>query len=313
MAETVKRFLIVNPVAGNIPSKAKIIDIQHHLREALGGNLELIFTSRPEEATKLTSDAIQAGAIAVFAAGGDGTINEVINGFFAADQLINPVCKLGILNFGTGQGFAQSIDYPIKLEEQVQILEQQNHMLIDVGRLEYRRPNGSIAVRYFINECQLGIGAQVVAKVKQGHKKLGGRLAFGLVTLREALSAPFYDLKISVDKGPPQKHELLGLAICNGSKMAAGMQLCPDAQVNDQVFDLLLIKKMSVVQRLRNFPKIYTGQHLNSSKFEIIKARSLEVTAKSPVLVETDGELLGMLPIKIELMPQQIPIKFKSI
>lgn len=306
-------LLIVNPAAGGIQSKGKLIALQQSLQQAFGEQLTISITKGPGEATQLARQAIQSGVQAVFAAGGDGTINEVINGFFDQEKLLNPDCQLGILNFGTGQGFAQSLGLPTALEDQITLLKQEAFGLIDVAQIEYLGPNGSTAFRYFINECNLGIGAQVVAKVKQTHKRFGGRLAFGLVTLQEGLSAPAHSLQLRMNANPAESHTLLGLVISNGPKMAGGMQLSPAAQLNDRKLDLLLIKHMPFLQRLYQFPKIYSGKHLESDKFELREMTSLEVNATGSVMVEADGELLGSLPVKIKLMPQQIPIKTKSL
>ena len=116
--------------------------------------------------------------------GGDGTLNEVVNGLIADDRPVNPDLALGIIRYGTGGDFARGLGIPAKLDGAIDRLASGSAREVDVGKVTYRRPDGGEGVRYFINEAEIGMGAAVCEAVNRSSKGLGGSLSFLRAILR---------------------------------------------------------------------------------------------------------------------------------
>jgi YegS/Rv2252/BmrU family lipid kinase len=231
--------------------------------------------------------------------------------FFSNGSLINPSCQLGIVDSGTGSGFAQSLGLPPSIDEQMKAICSLQTRSIDVGKVIFSDKKGSHVERYFVNECQAGIGGAVVEKVQSAHKKLGGRLAFGSSTLGLVFRYPNLPMSVSIDGGPEIRKRYIGIVVANGSFMAGGMNLTPDAEVDDGLFDILLMHEQSLPQRLWNFPKIYSGRHINSPKFSHCRGKSVHIASSEHVLFEADGELLGNLPCALVIVPSALQVRTK--
>ena len=194
------------------------------------------YTEKPGDAIAKTRHAIASGRNLLVAVGGDGTIHEVVNGFYTDGKMVNPDCTLGVINSGTGQGFAQSIELPKDIRRQFEVIKQVNIGKTDLGRITLSSGEHS----YFINEFQIGIGGEVVKNVSENHKKLTGRFAFGFGVLKviRSINPRYYSLVL--DNNQIINDELTGIVISNGRYTGGGMRLTPDAVLNDGYLDILL-------------------------------------------------------------------------
>jgi len=304
-----KTHVIINPASGGGKTRKNQDKILNYLDRYFANRYSLCVTQKPLDASVSAKQAIMAGCELIIAVGGDGTIQETVNGFFADGLSINPDCHLGIVNCGTGQGFARSLGLPTGLDRQLDIVSSGKSRLIDIGKIVFSTGKGEQKERYFVNECQAGIGGEVVKSVQSKHKRLGGRLAFGLSSLSKIFSYPNREITVEIDKKPGITQLFTGVVIANGNSMAGGMSLTPGAKVDDRFLDILLILGQSILQRLRNFPKIYSGKHVTLPKFNCCRGKNIKLYSKEPVLVEADGELLGFLPCQVEVLPAAIKVK----
>ena len=300
--------IIFNPIAGAGKAAKFKSQILNRFQLKLGKNFSFSETQNPGDAIKLAHEAMTNQAQLLIAIGGDGTINEVVNGIF--EHTLTPSCELGIINCGSGGGLAQSLGLPAQVIDQIDLICSSPGKPLDIGLLKYTDNNGYTQQRYFINECQLGISAEIVARVGLQQKQLGGTLAFGLATILELLRFKAVSITSFLDQKSPATRALLGMVIGNGRYCAGGMQLTPQASPSDGRFDILQISEMNLLQRLTNFSKIYSGRHVFSKFFSIDQAKSLEIMATPQVGVETDGELLGKTPCSIRIIPDAIQIKY---
>ncbi len=306
---TPRCHIILNPAAGSGKAGKEAPRILAALRRSLGGGYTLFLTRKPFDATAIAREVILEGAELVIAVGGDGTIQETVNGFFDDGHIINPDVQLGIISIGTGNGFAQSLGLPADIESQCEIIASGLVRRLDIGRTFFSYGNGKLGSCYFVNECQAGIGGVVVENVRSQHKRLGGTLAFGLKTLGAALSFPEPEITVSMDGRPGPTLRFIGVVAANGNSMAGGMRLAPRADFADGLLDFLFMHEQTLVQRLRNFPKIYSGCHVEMPKFQYLRGRRLSMTAKEKVLFEADGELLGCLPCDVEIRPSALQVR----
>ena len=303
--------VIINPVSAGGKTGARQAEILNALERRLGKGYSLCVTSEPLEASFSARKAIIDGSELIITIGGDGTIQETVNGFFSNGNLINPSCQLGIIDSGTGHGFAQSLGLPTELEEQLEVIHSGQTQFIDLGKVIFSEKNGRSKEHFFINECQAGIGGEVVKIVQSKHKKLGGFVAFGAITLLMALRYPNRSMSVVIDETTKITEHFIGVVIGNGNYMAGGMNLIPYARVDDGLFDILLIHEQSISQRLWNFPKIYSGRHLASSKFSYYRGKSVTLSSSESVAFEADGEFLGSLPCSIEVLPSALQVRLK--
>jgi YegS/Rv2252/BmrU family lipid kinase len=269
---------------------------------------KFMITAKPWDAALMTKKAIEQGASLLIVAGGDGTIQEVVNGYFDKNRMIGAKCPLGIINCGTGGGLAQSLRIPKSLISQFDVIKKGTEHKIDCGRVQYLDHKQHTHTRYFINELQFGIGGTVVNQTGILKKRLGGTLAFGLTTLKSVFTHPNQRLQIKVDYEKKLDGFFTGVVVANGAYTGGGMNLTPGAETDDGYFNILLINGLSVKDRLIAFSKIYSGKHIKNGKFSYFTAKNLSISSKEQVLVEADGELLGNLPCEVKIVPKSIPV-----
>jgi len=306
-----KVHVIINPVSAAGKTGRRQGQILDAVEKYLGKKISFYVTRKPLDACESARRAVLEGSDLIVAVGGDGTIQEVVNGMLSAAAQDYSSCELGILNWGTGHGFAQSLRLPDTLEEQLKLLSNGSGRPVDVGKIFYTDDAGNPASRYYVNECQVGIGSEVVRSVTPGDKKLGGRLAFGVKTLSLLLRHPSQLIRVAIDGGPEIASRLIGVMATNGDYAAGGMNLAPMAQVNDGKLDLLLIHEQTLPLRLWNFGRIYSGKHIGSSKIDYCQAARVTLSSSETVSVGADGEVLGRLPCSIEVVPSAIRVRAK--
>ncbi len=302
-------LIVVNPTAGSGKAKDVAKTLQQKIEPLKASKYQFTFTKEKEEATFITRKAIAEGASLVIAIGGDGTINEVINGFFTDGVPINTHCELGILDGGTGSSLSGIIHGQKSVNQQIDMLFQSNTMALDLGLINYDDFSGNRVSRFFANECQTGIGTRVVSMVGKTSKLFGGRIAFGFASTIQAIGMKPQKLNIAYDDEPFQEFSLLGLVVGNGRECAGGMRLTPDANMSDGLFDVLSISEMGLVKRLLNLSKVYSGKHLLSSGFSVKRCKKLKIRSDIKIALEADGELLGNSPLDIQILQAAIRVR----
>lgn len=305
--------VILNPCAGGGRAGKLKRRIFQGIKEKFEHNCSFFVTRGPDDATISTQQAIKAGVQMIIVVGGDGTIQEAVNGFFENDRPLNYSCQLGIVNCGTGKGLALSIGLPYLLEQQLDSIFISPTSTIDLGRIIFFNQTGERKERIFVNDCQVGIGSSVVAKVGTKYKRLGGKVAFGSVAFAQALRYKALPMQVEFDKNEKIDRELLGIVVGNGAYTAGGMKLTPAAKLNDGQFDVLLIHNMNILNRLWNFPKIYQGTHIRDRYFSLLHCRSIYINSKVLTSVAADGELLGTTPCSIEILPRALKVRCNLI
>jgi len=303
-----KTTVIMNPASAGGKTARHLGTIKNMIVSHICKTPDFRVTEKPWDAALFTKNAIEQDASLLIVAGGDGTIQEVVNGYFDKNRMIGAKCSLGILNCGTGGGLAQSLGIPGSIKSQIDMIREGSVHKIDCGRVQYYDHKHQYKTRYFINELQFGIGGTVVRQTGILKKRLGGNLAFGITTLKSVFTHPNQHLQIKVDAEKDINGLFTGIVVANGAYTGGGMNLTPGAKTDDGFFNILLIKDLSIKDRLIAFSKIYSGKHIKNGKFSYFTAKTLNVSSKEPVLVEADGELLGNLPCSVQIVPKAIPV-----
>jgi YegS/Rv2252/BmrU family lipid kinase len=267
------------------------------------------FTHEQGAGIAITRGLLREGFDLIIAVGGDGTINEVANGFFHQDRLIRPEAALGILPLGTGGDFRRTLEIPAATPEALEILAGGHDALIDVGKATFRTAGGGQASRYFVNLVSFGMGGQVAAGSRNFMGRFGGKAAFFWSTVKTFLVYRGRQVSLALDgNATRQSFFVTNVAIGNGQFHGGGMRPCPAATPNDGVFDVTVVNYAGAFRLLRSISMLYSGEvysHPNVRHFEAarILAESAEATE-----IEIDGEPLGTLPLEVTLLPRQLRV-----
>lgn len=305
-----KTQVIVNPES----NKGKTRKRWNHIREALKSFLKEFkceFTEKPLQAIEISRVALKEGTELVIGVGGDGTMNEIANGFYDNRKIINPEAALGIVPSGTGCDFTKSLNIPFGLKNALEVITQAPSSLIDIGRVSFRGNSGEGQERFFLNVSDFGIGGDVVKKVNENRMKRRAS-SYLKCLISTFLSYKNKRLKIKIDDEELPVDEYLIGTISNGRIFGKGMKIAPEAKLDDGLFDVVLIKGMKVLEFFRNGWRLYTGTHLSHPKISLIRGTKVEAIAddeENDVLIEVDGEQLGKLPATFEIIPGSILVK----
>ena len=295
---------IVNPRSGN----GKSAEVWTRVRRHLPGSIETLETRTPAHAIELAREAIKAGARTVVAVGGDGTISEVVNGFFEGGRPISTEARLGIVPHGTGSDFTRILNFPVDEKKIAAVLHHGEPRLVDVLKVRYTRIDGSNGLRYSINITSFGMGGAVAAKANRSSKPLGGKIAYLMATLQTALSFSGNSVTLKIDGSDSIEERITSVAAGNGQYHGAGMWACPGASIDDGIVDVTVIRYLSLFELLKGLHVLYNGSIYSHSKVKAYRARRIEATSKESALLEIDGEPLGRLPIEISIVPNVIRV-----
>jgi YegS/Rv2252/BmrU family lipid kinase len=307
--------LIVNPAAGRGHCGKRWPILAEKLKDA-GIDCEAKLTRDRGDATRLTVEALRAGATTVVAVGGDGTANEVVNGFFepgASEPVsINPQARFGLISEGTGADLARSLGIASEDATIAALAAGGITESIDVGLATFAGRNGTIQRRFFLNSADLGLGGETAAIVDaypERAKALGGFIAYLLGAIGAIVSHRSAEVTVSVDDKPARALRADMIFVANGAFTGGGMRVAPGASLEDGLFDVLLLRassKPTVLFRL--LPAIYRGTHLRHPAVQHVLARHVRVETAARLAFEMDGEPLGFAPAEFVLLPGALSV-----
>ena len=307
---------IVNPRSSGNHTAERWPGIAAKLRERLGP-FDTVFTDGPMAAMRLAGAALKDGVDHIIAVGGDGTVNEVVNGFFEQERPINPQAVLSIITSGTGADFRRTFSSPEELDKQIARVTDGEVHAIDLGRLTYRDDATSdVRTRYFDNVASFGLSGATDRAVNQltFAKQFGGKFAFLWGTFKALLDYRGARVRLQVDDQYDDVLDINTVAVCNGRFFGGGMNIAPLAEPDDGLFDIIVIRQASMIRLLTGFRSVYFGSHLEK-KDQVFMLRGRKVTAEpmtnaAEVLLDVDGEAPGRLPATFEIVPRAILLKY---
>jgi YegS/Rv2252/BmrU family lipid kinase len=298
--------VIVNPVAGR-GAGARAIPYIEELLRGHGLDFDVVRTAHPQHAIELTQQAIADGYEIVVAVGGDGTVNEVINGLMRSRVAGRGCATLGVLCVGRGNDFAYGVDVPTDLVAGCRALAQGRTRTIDVGHVVGGRyPEG----RYFGNGVGIGFDA-VVGFEALKLKRLSGFPSYVVAALKTIFlyyHAPLVDL--ACDDETLTLPTLL-VSIMNGKRMGGGFFMAPEGRPDDGQFDLCIAREVSRPQIFRLIPHFMRGTQRTQPAITMRQTRRLVVTAREGTLpAHADGETLCLegQRLELEILPRQIEL-----
>jgi diacylglycerol kinase (ATP) len=270
-------------------------------------SLDVRFTTHPRHATELARECLREGYQRIVAVGGDGTINEVINGFLVEGRPINPDAVLAILPLGTGSDFQKSLGIA-SLDDAIKLIDQERPGAIDIGKVEYESPEGGRASRYFANVVSFGMGGEVAARAKNLVSKVSGKGAFLLATAQVFLAYQPKTAEITVDGQAHGPYTITNIAIGNGRYHGGGMHVCPKALLDDGELEITVIEALSSYELIRDIKVLYSENLYVHPKTHHLRGKRISAHSHQLVSIEVDGEPLGALPLEFSVVPAAIRV-----
>ena len=282
-------YFIVNPVSG----RGKGVSVGKELEARLQYmdlDCNLTYTKAPKHAIELAERAARTFECIV-AVGGDGTLNEVVNGMAESGA------TLGLLPVGSGNDFARAVSLQTKLEDSINILLKGHKKRIDLGKA-----NG----RYFHNGLGIGFDAWVVSTSLKV-KRLRGNAIYLYSVLKTLMNYKPIPLQMQYN-GKAYTQDYFMVTVGNGISLGGGFYLTPDALLDDGLFDICLIQNMPILSILKNLIKVYSGKHKEDSRVDIVRSNHLKIDADEPFAAHLDGELfsLKLKELQVEIIPQAV-------
>jgi YegS/Rv2252/BmrU family lipid kinase len=306
--ESFKTCVIVNPNSSNGRTGREWERLSAAMKLRIG-TFDHRFTTRSGEGADLTREALAAGHEMVVSVGGDGTHNEVTNGFFDGPRPISPDAVLAVVTSGTGGDLRRTLGLGKGPYAALDALTGRNTRPFDVGRFTYVNHAGKSQLAYFINILSFGIGGLVDEKVNTTTKAMGGKASFFLATLRALAGFRQQQVQLQLDDHAPVSLAIHNVAISNGRSFGGGMFVAPEAEPDDGLFDVVSFVDMTTRQFASLGSSIYKGRHLTNHRVRFDRAQRVVATSDERVLLDVDGEQLGTLPLAVENLKHQLRVK----
>ena len=264
-------------------------------------------TTYPGQARELAQKAVDRGVTTIAVHGGDGTFNEVVNGIIDHSPVPIP---LALLPSGTGADLVRTLGISHSLSDAARQAVQGSAHPIDIGQVNFTDLEGRAVQRYFVNVTDVGFGGDLVRYVNSHSKRLGGKLSFlkgVLVTLFQYQNKKVH---IAIDEKEDFEIRASSVVVANGQYFGGGMWVAPEARLEDGYFNLVVIGDVSKTEVLTNITRLYRGTIAGHPKVKTFQARSIELTSEEEVLIDLDGELVGRLPARFQILPQKLQVIF---
>lgn len=292
--------LIINPTAGRGQAGRQAREIAQRLRQYGLTQPAWHYTQARGDGEHLARAAVAAGADLVVAVGGDGTLHEVVNGMLGSSA------TLGLIPFGTGNDFARALGLFGDLDVACRALTQGRTHRVDVGTIEGAGTGGP---RHFLVLTGTGYDARTAQTVNAGIKYLSGAPAYVWGAILTAKNFTPFELTLSPAGGETVHTKAMFVSFANCATTGGGMKIAPDAEVDDGLLDICLVRELPTAQMLWQLTRVFKGDHVKHPAVTMLRAARVTVDADPPQPLLIDGEVLGTTPATISIARQVLPIR----
>ena len=300
-------MIIVNPNAG-VQKGTKEWPKIHRIIEKEGVDHDFLLTEHKDHAIHLARKSIEKGYRKIVVVGGDGTLNEVLNGIFLQQTCPVQDIIMGMIPIGTGNDWCRMFNVPFEYEGAVKLLKQQNTFVQDVGKVSYQKKDQTYD-RYFMNVTGMGYDALVAKKTnlfkEKGH---GGPLTYLWFVFASLFQYKFLDAVIEVDGNPEFKGEIFSMNVGICKYNGGGMMQVPNAIPDDGLLDMTLIVKAPKWLVIRHTSKLYNGTLINLDIVKTFRGKTIRIRSTRKIYLEADGESLGHTPFTYEILPKALRV-----
>jgi YegS/Rv2252/BmrU family lipid kinase len=299
-------FAVINPNAGNGKGK-KDLDRISDILIRNGIRFQMKTTQKRGDATDFTKEIISDGYRKIISIGGDGTLNEIVNGIFTQYHCSSKEIILGIIPVGTGNDWGRMFGIPLIYEGAVKVIREQKLILHDVGLVSYFNGRNR-EMKYFINIAGLGFEAVVVKKTnKQKDRGMNSKAIYLFNLLSSLIAYRNTTVDITID-GKTKKVKVFSINVGNGRYCGGGMSQTPDALPDDGLLDVTVINEIGRIEIIRNLRILYDGTILSHPKVDGYRTDNIKVNSESLLYIEADGESLGHTPAEFNIIPSALNI-----
>ncbi|HEX8474326.1 MAG TPA: diacylglycerol kinase family protein [Pyrinomonadaceae bacterium] len=293
-----KSRLIINPVSGTDSAPDYLQAINERLRAAFG-EMDIVMTVGPGDASEAAEAAARAGDYdRLFVAGGDGTLNEVLNGAARVAGAFERI-TFGLVPLGTGNDFASALGLPEEIEAAIEVLLAGRTVLADVGDLDGRR---------FVNVSAGGFIAEVSDAVNPQLKTVAGKFAYLIGGAQVLMDYEHVEARIRVveDEGRTIEREMNVemFAVCNSRMVGGGRLIAPHAIIDDGVLDVCIIEEMPMLDFIGLLTSVSSGEHVQDERVAYFHAREIDLQFNRTIKVNTDGEVLEADRCRYRILPR---------
>ena len=301
-------MVIVNPNAGRRKGEKDWDKIHQSLLDH-SVKFDFIFTTHKEHAIALTSKYIKKGYRNFIIVGGDGTLNEVVNGIFFQKNVPTLEFLLAMIPVGTGNDWCRMFSVPFSYEGAIKAITQNIEFVQDIGKVSYFNSD-SPKRRYFINVTGMGYDAVVAAKTNRDKERgKGGPLSYLKNLFTSLLFYKHTITTIQIDnKDDVQKNKTFSLSIGICKYNGGGMMQLPQAVPDDGLLDATLIKKLGKFTVLKEVKNLFDGSFIKHPKVQTFRGSTIRVVSEPPISLEADGESLGHSPFIFEIIPKSLRV-----
>jgi len=300
-----KAKVIVNPVA----SGGRVGKQWPQLRDVLSqGGLQFAaeLTQYPGHATAIARKALDEGFRYIVSVGGDGTVNEVVNGLVVEGR-VHPEVVLSIIPGGTGSDFVRTLGISRDPGQATQTTLGHQTRAMDIGEIRCLR-DGQPLTRYFVNVAGLGFDSEVCVRVNRMSKRISGTVPYLTSLVLTLFAYQNKDVVLTFD-GQQMRGRFNSVIVCNGQYFGGGMWIGPQAAADDGIFDVVILKDLNKLEFLLNVPRVYKGTHLTHPKVESFQAQEVHVEARQRMFIQAEGELVGEAPATFRVIPAALNLR----
>ncbi len=302
-----KWLIIVNPNAGSKKGEKDWPKICQHLTRE-GFDYECVFTEHRNHAIHLASDNIARGFRNIAVVGGDGTLNEVLNGIMRQTGIPPLEISLGMIPVGTGNDWCRTFQIPFDYKKAIAILKAGKTFIQDIGLVHYHKESEKHN-RYFMNVAGMGYDALVAKKTNiLKEKGRGNTFAYFYFVFASLFQYKFLDGVIEVDNEIVFKGEIFSMNVGICKYNGGGMMQVPYAVPDDGLMDVMVIKKASKFAVVRYTRKLYDGTLVNLPFVTTLRGKHIRIRSTGSIYIETDGESLGHTPFTFEILPLALKV-----
>jgi YegS/Rv2252/BmrU family lipid kinase len=303
LSPAISAAFLVNPASDNGATGKRWPELAHRAAQ-LGLTGETYLSERPGHSIELAERAARGGAKLLVAVGGDGTLNEVVNGLVRSGA----DAQLATIPLGTGMDFVRTYAIPTRFEDAVRNAVDGTPRTIDVGRVLYHEWSGGEAERYFANVGSVGMSAAVAQRANGMSKALGGKATFFYALVRVFFEWDNTVISVRLDD-TTREARMHDVIVANGRWHGGAMLLAPEAEQDDGLFDVVLIGDVTKRDFVTTAPKIYKGTYLAHPKVDLLRSRTVTVDAPERLPIELDGEQIGTTPVRFDVVPHAVRVR----
>lgn len=309
MSNLEKTSIILNPAAAGGRAAEQFKRIKDKI-DFIFPKVPIRVSERRGHAGEIARQLAHDGCEQIIGVGGDGTFNEIVNGLFENRKPINPDLILGTLPIGTGSDFIRTLGISSKLGEALSFMQRQKVASVDVGYAEVQGLDGKPKEHLFLNILSCGLSADVALRVNHSSGWGGSFFRYFKSSLIGIAKYDNTGTKIRYSAGDTYyEGPFTLLAVANGRYFGGGMYVAPQAQLDDGLFQVVLIKAMPKLSLFGRFALIYQGEHLNLPEVLTCQNSTIDVSSiGGPVYVEADGESIGTIPLKIGCLQKSLKV-----